>query len=113
MSSTKKNEIEYSDGGAHREQDAGHFEYKIDDKIGNYKVVSHLGDGTFGRTLKCQNLRDQSYYAIKVIRAVKRYNQSAKIEIKILNDVRNKGGANNNLVLLHESFTHKSEDGNE
>jgi dual-specificity kinase len=68
--------------------------------------VSHLGDGTFGRTLKCQNLRDNCYYAVKIIRAVKRYNSSAKIEIKILEDVRSKGGNHHNLVHLIESFTH-------
>ena len=74
--------------------------------------MSRLGDGTLGRTLKCQSSRDQQYYAVKIIRAVKRYNSSAKIEIKILNDVRNKGGASQNLVLMHESFIHK-ENGNE
>ena len=72
---------------------------------GRYKVISHLGDGTFGRTLKCQ--RDRNTYAVKIIRAVKRYNQSAKIEINILNDVKKKGGNEHNLVLMHESFTHR------
>jgi dual-specificity kinase len=106
------NDPEYSDGGAHRDNDAGHYEYKIGNNLGNYKIVSHLGDGTFGRTLKCQNLRDQQYYAVKIIRAVKRYNSSAKIEIKILNDLKSKGGDAHHLVLLHESFIHK-EDGDD
>lgn len=74
--------------------------------------MSHLGDGTFGRTLKCQNVKDNHYYAVKIIRAVKRYNQSAQIEIKILEDLRNKGGDKFNLVLLHEHFMHY-EDRNE
>ena len=43
---------------------------------------------------------------MKIIRSVPRYNSSAKIEIKILNDVRNKGGADHNLVLLNENFIH-------
>tara|TARA_B110000285_G_C15093942_1_gene600772 strand:+ start:597 stop:962 length:366 start_codon:yes stop_codon:yes gene_type:complete len=86
--------------------DAGHFQYTIRNKLGDYKIIGHLGDGTFGRTLKCQSLKNQSYYAVKIIRAVPRYNSSAKIEIKILNDVRNKGGHEHNLVLLHENFTH-------
>ena len=68
--------------------------------------MSFLGDGTFGRTLKCLNLKDNSYYAVKIIRAVRRYNSSAKIELKILNDVRSKGGNHHNLVLLNESFMH-------
>jgi dual-specificity kinase len=75
--------------------------------IGNYKIIGFLGDGTFGRCLKVENVKNEQHYALKIIRAVKRYNASAKIETKILNDVRDKGGAENHLVLLHESFMHK------
>ena len=53
------------------------------------------------------SLKDNLYYAVKIIRAVPRYNSSAKIEINILTDVRKKGGASHNLVLMHESFIHK------
>ena len=53
-------------------------------------------------------MRDKSenhnHYAVKVIRAVKRYNSSAKVEIKILNDLRDRGGCQHNIVLLNESF---------
>ena len=72
--------------------------------------MGFLGDGTFGRTLKCVSLKDHSYYAVKIIRSVKRYNSSAKIEVSILTDVRNKGGASQNLVLMHESFIHREGD---
>jgi hypothetical protein len=37
---------------------------------------------------------------------VKRYNQSAKIEINILNDVREKGGTSYHIVNMFESFIH-------
>ena len=42
-----------SEDGAHRLLDAGHFNYTIGNLLGDYKIVGHLGDGTFGRTLKC------------------------------------------------------------
>ena len=45
--------------------------------------------------------------AEQIIRAVKRYNQSAKIEVNILNDVKKRGGDQHNLVLMYESFTHR------
>ena len=59
--------------------------------------------------MKCQNLKDNQYYAVKVIRAVKRYNSSAKIEIKILNDLKSKGASDHNIVHLFESFVFRSE----
>ena len=68
------NDPDCSDGGAHRAMDAGHYEYTIGNMLGDYQIVSHLGDGTFGRTLKCQNVKSQNYYAVKIIRSVPRYN---------------------------------------
>jgi hypothetical protein len=48
-----------------------------DDK---YQVLDHLGDGTFGRALRCTEKKTQEITAVKVIRAVPRYANSAKIE---------------------------------
>jgi len=51
--------------GAHqidRSKDTGHFEWKKDmiltssdptARSSSYRVVDHLGDGTFGRALRC------------------------------------------------------------
>jgi serine/threonine protein kinase len=73
-----------------------------------YKVICHLGDGTFGRALKCQDLQSNMVVAVKVIRAVKRYTESAKIEAEILNDLKKKGGDCNYIVDLKESFVHRN-----
>jgi hypothetical protein len=43
-----------SQGGIDRSKDADHFEYKIGEVLGNqgrYRILGHLGDGTFGRAL--------------------------------------------------------------
>jgi len=60
-----------------------------DDK---YQVLDHLGDGTFGRALRCVEKKNQEVVAVKVIRAVPRYAQSARIEAQILRELKNKGG---------------------
>ena len=68
-----------------------------------YIVIDHLGDGTFGRALKCVELdlfssnqnehqrpdkqHQQNTYAVKVVRAVPRYTESAKFEAQILKDL--------------------------
>ena len=50
--------------------------------IDRYEVKKFLGDGTFGRVLLGEYHGRQ--YALKVIRAVKRYISSAKVEVEIL-----------------------------
>jgi len=53
-------------------------------KENRYEVLKHLGDGTFGRALLCNDKLTNKNVAIKVVRAVARYSESAKIEAKIL-----------------------------
>ena len=75
-----------------------------------YKVLGHLGDGTFGRTLQCLEMRENRVYAVKVIRAVPRYVQSAKTEAQILKELQEQGGCERGIVYLKEWFTHHSYD---
>ena len=70
-----------------------------------------MGDGTFGRALKCLNIIENKYYAVKIIRSVKRYNESAKIEANILLDIMKKGGSQAGVVLLKEYFIHTDKEG--
>jgi dual-specificity kinase len=77
------------------------------EKSCSYKVVGHLGDGTFGRALKCFNQIDNQDYAVKVIRAVERYTESARIEIDILNDMKKQGGCQQGIVYLKEWFIYE------
>jgi hypothetical protein len=44
--------------------------------------------------------------AVKVVRAVERYTDSAKIEAKILCDIKKEGGCQNFIVDLKDFFTH-------
>ena len=91
-------------------------------------MLDHLGDGTFGRALKCAELTpslnlptgehqlpaasidtaDKPTWAVKVIRAVPRYAESAKFEAQILMDLHSKGGCAQGIVYLKETFTNKS-----
>ena len=73
--------------------------------------------------MKCINLKTGKDYAIKVIflnfkilqiiRAVKRYNESAEIEAKILEDIKLKGGCDKGIVDLHEYFKFTDKEGEE
>ena len=77
-----------------------------------YKVLSHFGDGTFGRALKCVDNNTGQINAVKMIRSVHRYTESAKVESFILRELKAKGGCNHNIVDLVSSFTHNSPGGN-
>lgn len=69
-------------------------------EIDKYKVEKLLGDGTFGRVLLCESKESKRKYAIKVIRPVERYIHSAKIEVKILERIKEKGGESPYIVKL-------------
>jgi serine/threonine protein kinase len=58
-------------------------------------VIKEVGVGTFGRVLECFDLDDDGRrkVAIKVVRNIKRYTESASIEAQILKDVGEKSVA--------------------
>lgn len=63
-------------------------------------MIGHFGDGTFGRALKCHDVVTKRTYAVKIIRSVKRYTESAKVEADILKELKLNGGCNHNIVDL-------------
>lgn len=50
-----------------------------------YRIEKFLADGTFGRVMMAS--KDGQQFAIKVIRPVPRYVQSAKIEAEFLEEI--------------------------
>lgn len=52
-----------------------------------YVVEKLLGVGTFGKVLYCKDLKHNDHVAIKVIRRVAKYIESAEIETEILDDI--------------------------
>lgn len=52
-----------------------------------YEVRKEVGMGTFGKVFECADLKYGDNVAVKVIRKIKRYVESAKIEADILDDV--------------------------
>ena len=70
-----------------------------------------MGDGTFGRALQCVDVQTGRSYAVKVIRSVKRYIESAQTEARYLREIRDKRGCENGIVLMHENFTITKSDG--
>lgn len=50
-------------------------------------ALSELGIGTFGKVFKCLDLKYKDDVAIKIIRQIPKYVESAEIEREILDDI--------------------------
>ena len=98
----------------------GHYIVKPDDIIGHKcmspaalksdadeidKIVRLLGQGTFGKVVEARNVESRRKVAIKVIRAVQKYRDASKIEIRVLETLRrhdpgNTKYVNNTMITL-------------
>lgn len=103
-----------------RDDSYGHFEGGKGAVIGGrYKIVKDVGLGTFGRVVQAIDLdkidrrkyepkqrsrhektRLEDTVAIKIVRRVKRYHESALIEADILRDVNERGGKGRSLCAV-------------
>ena len=51
--------------------------------------MGELGEGTFGKVVKCEDLTKKKTLAIKIIKNVKKYRDAAKLEINVLKKLSN------------------------
>ncbi|WWC72595.1 uncharacterized protein I206_106557 [Kwoniella pini CBS 10737] len=84
----------------------GHYIVKPDDVIGGrYKIVRLLGQGTFGKVVEARHIETRRKVAIKVIRAVQKYRDASKIEIRVLETLKKNDPRNDNKCIhLDECF---------
>lgn len=94
----------------HRGDDKeGHYQYELGDNLtSRYKILSKMGEGTFGRVLECWDRKNKSYVAIKIVRNVEKYRDAAIIELEVLNtlDINDKDGRYH-CVRLIEWFDYR------
>eukprot|EP00898_Chlorokybus_atmophyticus_P007681 jgi/Chlat1/7914/Chrsp68S00583 len=63
----------------------GHYAFELGDSLSSrYKILSKMGEGTFGRVAECWDREKKSYVAIKIIRNVSKYRDAAMIELDVL-----------------------------
>ncbi|RKP22626.1 hypothetical protein SYNPS1DRAFT_25567 [Syncephalis pseudoplumigaleata] len=53
-----------------------------------YKIMRLLGQGTFGKVAQCWDRQTRQYCAIKIIRAVQKYRDASRIEIRVLRELQ-------------------------
>ncbi len=125
-SGTSRSSGRNSSSGSDKDDSVGTFRGRRGDLIdGRYEILRTLGEGTFGRVCECADLRASlrsgskggdsdsgpGLVAVKVVRAVPRYVQEARIEAEMLEEVLKKyykvaGDAEGlRIVQLLDSFS--------
>ncbi|KAI8887035.1 kinase-like protein [Backusella circina FSU 941] len=88
----------------------GHYVIRPNESLTpQYKIMRLLGQGTFGKVVECYDRVRRTYCAIKIIRAIPKYRDASKIEIRVLNALKQHDPLNlNKCIHLVEWFDHKN-----
>eukprot|EP00388_Colpodella_angusta_P025676 GDKK01003382.1.p1 GENE.GDKK01003382.1~~GDKK01003382.1.p1 ORF type:complete len:432 (+),score=58.54 GDKK01003382.1:95-1390(+) len=85
----KKKKITYILPNQNMEQ--GHFYVvlgeDIDVSTGRFKILSLLGEGTFGKVVEAWDRKRKEYCAVKIVRNVPKYTKDAMVEIQFMDRV--------------------------
>lgn len=90
----------------------GHYIIRPDDELGEtrrYKIIRLLGQGTFGKVVEAWDRDERCLVAVKIIRAIQKYRDASKVEIKVLNLLRERDPSNiNKCIHLIDCFDHRN-----
>ncbi|KAL1923460.1 uncharacterized protein VTP21DRAFT_8440 [Calcarisporiella thermophila] len=90
---------------AYDDKDGHYIVIPDDDLTPRYRIIRQLGQGTFGKVVECWDRVTRTYCAIKIIRAIQKYRDASKIEIRVLNTLKDKDPLNlNKCIHLRECF---------
>ncbi|XP_068637329.1 serine/threonine-protein kinase AFC1-like [Aristolochia californica] len=63
----------------------GHYVFALGENLSPcYRILSKMGEGTFGQVLDCWDMERKEAVAVKVIRSTNKYRDAAMIEIDVL-----------------------------
>jgi dual-specificity kinase len=63
------------------------------------RVVRLLGQGTFGKVVEAVDMHTQKRVAIKIIRAIPKYRDASKIEVRVLTKLKDRDPMNRQYVI--------------
>lgn len=88
------------------DDDDGHYIVHENTQLGErYTLLSMLGQGTFGKVVRARDRKTGHEVAVKVIRAVPKYRDASRIELRVLQTLRAADEANRNrCIQLRDCF---------
>ncbi|KAF7723084.1 dual specificity protein kinase kns1 [Apophysomyces ossiformis] len=88
----------------------GHYIIRPNESLTpRYKMMRLLGQGTFGKVVECYDRVRRTFCAIKIIRAIPKYRDASKVEIRVLNTLKEHDPLNlNKCIHLLEWFDYRN-----
>ncbi|OCH95442.1 CMGC CLK protein kinase [Obba rivulosa] len=88
----------------------GHYIVAPDDIINRrYRTVRLLGQGTFGKVVEAVDTETNKRVAIKIIRAIPKYRDASKIEVRVLQKLKERDPLNRHKCIhLLSCFDHRN-----
>ncbi|KAJ3997175.1 CMGC/CLK protein kinase [Lentinula boryana] len=101
---------ETSKGPVSCDDKEGHYIIVPDDIIfKRYRTVRLLGQGTFGKVVEAIDTFTNTRVAIKIIRAIPKYRDASRIEVRVLRELKMKDPLNTNKCIhLLDTFDHRN-----
>lgn len=88
------------------DNDKNEYICEVNDHLAyRYEIVKRIGKGSFGQVFKCFDHLKKEVVAVKILRNKKRLYKQGLIEVKILEELRDKDPEDKkNIIRLKESF---------
>ncbi|KAI4337459.1 hypothetical protein L6164_015874 [Bauhinia variegata] len=87
----------------------GHYVFNLGENLTpRYKILSKMGEGTFGRVLECWDRQTREYVAVKVVRSIKKYRDAAMIEVDVLQRLTKNDRGNSCCVQFRDWFDYRN-----
>ncbi|KAG5550113.1 hypothetical protein RHGRI_015162 [Rhododendron griersonianum] len=87
----------------------GHYVFVVGDYITpRYRILSKMGEGTFGRVLECLDNERKEIVAIKIVRSIHKYREAAMIEIDVLQKLARHDIGGTRCVQIRHWFDYRN-----
>jgi dual-specificity kinase len=87
----------------------GHYVFAVGENLTpRYRILSKMGEGTFGQVLECWDLENQEAVAIKIVRSLQKYREAAMIEIDVLQRLGKHDFTGSRCVQIRNWFDYRN-----
>ncbi|KAG8376452.1 hypothetical protein BUALT_Bualt09G0064800 [Buddleja alternifolia] len=87
----------------------GHYVFAIGENLTpRYRILSKMGEGTFGQVLECLDNERKELVAIKVVRSIQKYREAAMIEIDVLQKLARHDICGTRCVQIRNWFDYRN-----
>ncbi|KAL8263234.1 hypothetical protein R6Q59_024583 [Mikania micrantha] len=87
----------------------GHYMFAVGENITpRYRILSKMGEGTFGQVLECLDNEKKEPVAIKIVRSINKYREAAMIEIDVLQKLARHDVSGSRCVQIRNWFDYRN-----